>query len=95
MSIENNTDRVIIDGLQYNNWDRALFQKTRDSGLNAVHVTIAYWEDFRELVENIAQWHRHFENHADLIMPVRSAEDVLRAKQTNRLGIIFANKFVF
>ena len=89
MSIENNTDRVIIDGLQYNNWDRALFQKTRDSGLNAVHVTIAYWEDFRELVENIAQWHRHFENHADLIMPVHSAEDVLRAKQTNRLGIIF------
>lgn len=89
MSIDNNTDRVMIDGLQYNNWDRALFEKTRDSGLNAVHVTIAYWEDFNELVQNISQWHRHFENYPDLIMPVHSAEDVLRAKKMNKLGIIF------
>ncbi len=82
-------EQVIIDGLQYVNWDRKLFEKTRDSGINAVHVTIAYWENFREVIANITHWHRHFENNADLIMHVRSAEDVLEAKRTNRLGIIF------
>ena len=82
-------NKVIIDGLQYVNWDRAMFEKTRDSGINAVHVTIAYWENFREVVGNISHWHRHFENHADLIMPVRDAADILEAKRSNRLGIIF------
>ncbi|NND00443.1 MAG: membrane dipeptidase [Gammaproteobacteria bacterium] len=82
-------NQVIIDGLQYNNWDRDLFEKTRDSGLNAVHVTIAYWENFRETVENIGQWHRQFEASADLIMQVRSAADILEARRRNKLGILF------
>lgn len=82
-------ERVIVDGLQYINWDRKLFEKTRDSGINAVHVTIAYWENFRETIENISQWHRHFVNHADLIMPVRTAADVIEAKAKNKVGIVF------
>ncbi|MEM7359168.1 MAG: membrane dipeptidase [Pseudomonadota bacterium] len=83
------TQRIIIDGLQYINWNRHYFEKTRDSGITAVHVTIAYWETFREVISNISQWHRHFENHADLIMPVRSAEDILKAQELGKLGIIF------
>ncbi len=80
---------IIIDGLQYINWTRERFAKTRDSGITAVHVTVSYWETFRETVANISAWHRHFENHADLIMPVKSAEDIRAAKESNRLGIIF------
>ncbi len=55
--------KLIIDALQYANWDRALFEKTRDSGINAVHVTVSYWEDTRETITNISQWHRHFHAH--------------------------------
>ncbi|MFT4520404.1 MAG: membrane dipeptidase [Halioglobus sp.] len=80
---------VVIDALQYVNWDRALFEKTRDSGINAVHVTVAYWEDNREAIANISQWHKHFVAHSDLIMPVRDAADILAAKRLNKLGIIF------
>ena len=80
---------VVIDGLQYNNWDRALFQKTRDGGVHVVHVTVSYWEDFRETLLKITQWHRHFVNHGDLIMPVKTAADVLEAQRSNRLGIVF------
>ena len=80
---------VVIDGLQYNNWDRALFEKTRDGGVHVVHVTVSYWEDFRETLLKITQWHRHFVNHADLIMPVKTAADVLEAQRSNRLGIVF------
>lgn len=80
---------LIIDGLQYINWNRALFEKTRDSGITTVHVTIAYWENFREAIANITQWNRHFIHHSDLIMPVHNAGDVLLAQQQNKLGIVF------
>jgi membrane dipeptidase len=80
---------VVIDGLQYINWNRDRFQATRDAGVHCVHVTIAYWETFRETVANIEQWHRHFVDHGDLIMPVRCAEDILAAKASGRVGILF------
>ena len=33
----------------------------REGGVDAVHVTIAYHELFREMVANIADWNRRFE----------------------------------
>ena len=80
---------VVIDCLQYNRWDRDLFQKTRDGGVDVVHVTVSYWEDLRETLINISRWHRHFINHADLILPIKTAADVAEAKRTGRLGIVF------
>lgn len=82
-------DSVVIDGLQYINWDRSLFEQTRDSGIHAVHVTVTYWENTRETIANISRWHQHFRAHADLIMPVRKATDILEAKRLGKLGIIF------
>ena len=80
---------VVIDCLQYNNWDRELFRKTRDGGVDVVHVTVSYWEDLRETLLNISRWHRHFIHNADLIVPIKSAADVAEAKRTGRLGIVF------
>ena len=39
---------LLVDGLQYVNWNRDLFEKAQRSGLSAIHVTIAYWENIRE-----------------------------------------------
>ena len=39
-----------IDNLQYCNWSRKIFEINREAGLDAVHVTIAYHEDFDELL---------------------------------------------
>ncbi len=82
-------DMLYIDGLQYINWNRQLFEEAQQSGLNAIHVTIAYWENIRETLENIGHWNRHFIDHADLIMPVRKAEDIVDAKRLGKVGIIF------
>ena len=49
---------MIIDGTQYSNWTRAIFEEMRMGGVTAVHVTIAYHEGFRELVQVIADWNR-------------------------------------
>lgn len=58
-------------------------------GVSAVHVTICYHEDFRETVENMADWNRMFERFPDLIVPGRTAEDVRRAHAEGRTAIVF------
>lgn len=78
-----------IDGLQYANWSEAIFRQLRDGGLDAVHVTIAYHETFRETVLNIEAWNRHFERFPDLIVPGRSGDDVRRARASGRTAIVF------
>ncbi len=78
-----------IDGLQYANWSEKIFTQMREGNVDAVHVTIAYHENFRETVLNIEQWNRWFEQHSDLIMHAKFAEDVEAAKQSNRTAILF------
>jgi microsomal dipeptidase-like Zn-dependent dipeptidase len=82
-------DLLIVDALQYVNWNRQLFEEARAGGLSAIHVTIAYWENHTEALANIAQWEQHFQDHADLIMPVRQASDIDAAKTAGKVGIIF------
>lgn len=79
----------LIDGLQYSNWSREIFEQMRDGGVDCVHVTIVYWETTIETINNITEWYKLFRIHQDLIMPVRSAEDVNRARESNRTGIVF------
>jgi len=83
------TDNLtIIDGLQYVNWTRELFEEARDGGVNAIHVTIAYWENSREAMDNIGAWRREFKEHSDLIAPVHTASDIERARQSGKVGIV-------
>lgn len=78
-----------IDNLQYANWSEKIFRQMREGGVDAVHVTIAYHENFRETVLNFEQWNRWFEQHPDLIVKGRWAADVDRAQETGRTAIFF------
>ncbi len=78
-----------IDNLQYCNWSEKIFRQMREGGLDAVHVTIAYHETFREMVLNIERWNTLFERHAGLIMHGRSADDIRIAQDTGRTAIFF------
>jgi len=78
-----------IDNLQYANWSEKIFRQMRDGGLHAVHVTIAYHENFRETVANIERWNRFFEQHAELIFHGRTAADVDTAVASGRTAIYF------
>jgi membrane dipeptidase len=80
---------IRIDALQYANWSRKIFEQMRSGGVDAVHVTIAYHEGFREAVLNVETWNEMFLQHADLITPARSAADVRAARQEGRTAIIF------
>jgi len=78
-----------IDNLQYANWSEKIFRQLREGGLDAVHVTIAYHENFRETVLNVEQWNRWFETYPDLIFHGKWASDVDLAKSTNRTAVFF------
>lgn len=82
-------DTAVIDGLQYSNWSRGLFEQMRAGGLDAVHVTLAYWENARELLHNIGRWQRLLESNADLIAPVATSDDIRAARRAGRTGILF------
>ncbi len=78
-----------IDNLQYANWSEKIFRQMREGGVDAVHVTIAYHENFRETVLNIEQWNRWFEQYPDLICQAHTAADIDAAKAAGRTAIIF------
>lgn len=78
-----------IDCLQYANWSEKVFRQMRDGGVDAVHVTIAYHENFRETVLNIEKWNRWFEQYPDLIFHGEWAGDVAKARETGRTAIFF------
>jgi microsomal dipeptidase-like Zn-dependent dipeptidase len=83
------SEQVTIDCLQYCNWSPTIFDQMAQGGVDAVHVTICYHEDFDETVQNLETWNRHFQDYSDRIMPGRFAEDVLTARATGKTAIFF------
>lgn len=80
---------LTIDGLQYSHWSRSIFEEMRAGGVDAVHATLVYHETCRETLMRFGEWNRRFEEHSDLIMPVLQAEDIGRARESGRVGIVF------
>jgi microsomal dipeptidase-like Zn-dependent dipeptidase len=78
-----------IDALQYANWSEKIFRQMREGKLDAVHVTIAYHENFRETVANIETWNCYFERFPELIFHGRTGDDVRLARETNRTAIFY------
>ena len=78
-----------IDCLQYTDWSEKVFLQMREGNVDAVHVTIAYHENFREMVHVLEKWNRLFERHSDLILKGQWAGDIDRARDTNRTAIFF------
>ena len=78
-----------IDGLQYANWSEKIFRQLRKGGVDAIHVTISYHENFRETVLNFEKWNRWFEQYPDLILKGRWASDIDHARATGRTAVFF------
>ena len=78
-----------IDCLQYANWSEKIFSEMRQGGLDAVHVTIAYHETFRETVLNLERWYGYFEKYKDKIFHGVSVQDIERARKINKTAIFF------
>ena len=73
-----------IDNLQYCNWSRKIFEYNRLAGLDAVHVTIVYHEDYHELLEEIKKWEILFSENSDLIFLGRDHKDIEKANSEKK-----------
>ena len=78
-----------IDNLQYCNWSREIFEINRQAGLDAIHVTIVYHEDFDELKTTIKNWEKYFSNNSDLIFHGKNFKDIEKAKSENKTAVFF------
>ncbi len=78
-----------IDNLQYCKWSREIFEINNKAGLNAVHVTLVYHEDYDELQQRIQEWNKHFEENKDLIFLGNNYNDIKIAKEENKTAIFF------
>ena len=61
----------------------------RQGQVDAVHVTIAYHENFREMVARIEEWNRWFERYPELIFQGFGAGCIDKARETQRTAIFF------
>ena len=59
-------ETVTIDGLQYCNWDRELFEDLLSGGLTAIHATVSYWENTDETNKRLDYWDNLFYEFNDL-----------------------------
>ena len=78
-----------IDNLQYSNWSKEIFQINNEAKLDAVHVTIAYHEDFDEVKKNVATWNKYFQDYKDLIFLGKTFQDIEKAHQEKKTAIFF------
>ena len=78
-----------IDNLQYCKWSREVFQINRDAGLDAVHVTVVYHEDYDEFLKRVNEWNVHFKENSDLIFHGKSYKDIEKAKSENKTAVFF------
>ena len=74
-------NQIIIDGLQYCNWNRELFEDLWQGGITAVHVTLVYWENTEESFQKMEEWKIHFNKHKDIICHAKTTNDILEAKK--------------
>ena len=82
-------NHILIDGLQYCNWNRKILEDLWQGGLTAVHVTIVYWENTEEAINKIKKWQIRIKKNKDIITHAKNTDDIIKAKKNNKVAIIF------
>ena len=90
-------DSIVIDGLVIAKWGRALFEDMRKGGITAANCTVSVWEGFQNTVNNIVEMNNLLEENNDLVIKVRTTNDIRKAKQQGKTGVImgFQNAHAF
>ena len=78
-----------IDNLQYCNWSEKIFSINKEAKLDAIHVTIAYHEDFNEVRNNIKEWVTYFDIYNKYIFHGKNFKDIEKAHKENKTAVFF------
>ena len=78
-----------IDNLQYCNWTKEVFKINNEAKLDAIHVTIAYHENFEEVKKNLEKWNTYFKEFKDLIFHGKNFKDIDKAYREKKTAVFF------
>ena len=82
-------NQIIIDGLEYCNWNREILEDLWNGGITAVHITLVYWENTEDSFKKIVEIEQLIQNNQDIICHAKTTQDILNAKKNNRVAFIF------
>jgi microsomal dipeptidase-like Zn-dependent dipeptidase len=80
--------RLVFDGLQISNWDRATLEEVRSGGVHGIHATCAVWEGTQDTIRNISDWYALERENSDIVSLVRSAKEIREAAATNKMAVL-------
>lgn len=80
--------RLVFDGLQISNWDRATLEEVRLGGVHGIHATCAVWEGTQDTIRNISDWYALERENSDIVSLVRSAKEIREAAATNKMAVL-------
>ncbi|KTR86714.1 dipeptidase [Leucobacter chromiiresistens] len=68
--------------------NRPSLEEVAAGGLGAITVTVGFWEDATESMDQIVKWRNMAEDNADLVEIAYRAEDIRRIAESGRTAII-------
>ena len=82
-------NQIIIDGLEYCNWNREILEDLWKGGVTAIHATLVYWENTEESFNKIIEFEKLISNNEDIICHAKTSQDIIDAKKNNKVAFIF------
>jgi membrane dipeptidase len=89
----NQGSRKAIVDLDLTTVDARALREAHESGLTAVNITLGFVageeDPYVQTRREISQWDAFIQAHPQDLLKVRTAADILQAKSTNRIGVIY------
>ena len=82
-------NQILIDGLEYCNWNRKILEDLWIGGITAVHCTLVYWENTEESFTKIKEFEKLLKDNSDIICHAKTSKDIIDAKINNKVAFIF------
>jgi len=83
---------LYVDGLENSIYDRQVFEELQRGNITCAVVTMAFWEDTLETMDEIGRWNDWAEQNSDLILIARNTADIQRAYDTKRTAILLGTQ---
>lgn len=81
---------IVIDGLNASNHiDPRVIVHLHKGGVTAVNATVAAWHDTKYTMQAIKDIKANIEKHKSIASIVRNTDDIIKCKETNKVGYIF------
>lgn len=79
---------TIVDGLQINNWSKAVLEELVAGGISGVNATCAVWEGPEATMRNIGDWCQLQAKHPELLTLATSSAEIRQAKVDGRVAVL-------